>query len=207
MKKITKGLFLSGLLIFAGNCATEKTVSNDVNANNSAPMVGSSSSTAGNSLSNEVGNGNSVGQSLVSDIDNEKRRRLTDSASDGSGNSDMNSVGGQVKPTARDAPDDSTISNGMDTKTGGFVETRVFKSDPVLAKIELVVIDAAHRQNKIYLRNGKILQLPPDNKINLMAASANEILIAARIKTPPPAARDDAKKGAEDVETRKKSEN
>ncbi|MEO6588195.1 MAG: hypothetical protein ABIP06_02605 [Pyrinomonadaceae bacterium] len=93
----------------------------------------------------------------------------------------------QPKETIKNmpAPDDSTYSAEMNSK-GQPVETRIFKSHPVLAKIEKITMSPRDYIYKIYLKNGKVIESKsPDLKDFRVIAPVN-ILDAINIKPPPP---------------------
>lgn len=92
-----------------------------------------------------------------------------------------------AESTPQSAPDNSEITSLMDAK-GQMIDTRTFKNNPVLAKIERNVTDAKNPQVKVYLKNGKVINLPPGKLANPTGASASEILIAAGLapKAAPP---------------------
>lgn len=90
----------------------------------------------------------------------------------------------ETLPT-RPAPDNSEFSAVL-TDFGR--ETRTFKDHPQLLKVEKLIL--VNRQTiKIYLRNGKIIQLPGEKVPILATAPAAEILRAAGIQTPSSAPR------------------
>lgn len=76
------------------------------------------------------------------------------------------------------AADDSEIKSGMDAR-GTPYEVRIFKNNPTLLKVEEILTDPKNPQIKVYLRNGKAVNVPPDKLKNPATASANDILIAA----------------------------
>ena len=84
---------------------------------------------------------------------------------------------------AKPAPEDSTFSTRL---TDVAVETRTFKKHPVLAKVERIT-DAKSRTIKVYLRSGKIIEIPGDKIGNLGVASSAQIMTAAGIEQPAPA--------------------
>ena len=92
----------------------------------------------------------------------------------------------QLKPAnpAMPAPDNSEIVMSLNEK--GAVETRTFKANPVLAKIERTTA-GREVQLKVFLKNGKVIALPADKIKNFAAVSATEILQAAGIEPPKPA--------------------
>jgi hypothetical protein len=56
----------------------------------------------------------------------------------------------------------------------------------VLAKVERIT-DANGRKIKVYLRSGKVIEIPGNNISNLSVASSAQILEAAGIEQPAPA--------------------
>lgn len=91
----------------------------------------------------------------------------------------------QLKPTNPGFPaaDNSEVISTLNEK--GAVETRIFKSHPVLAKIEKTTY-GRDIQLKVYLRNGKVVDLPLEKIKNFAGDSAAEILQAAGISQPKP---------------------
>lgn len=89
-------------------------------------------------------------------------------------------------PAGRPAPDDSVIYTELrDVPT----ETRVFKSHPVLLKVVKTGLPP-NQTVKVYVKGGKVIDLPAD-KIPNMAASAATIVDAAGLKVPVPQERPD----------------
>ena len=91
----------------------------------------------------------------------------------------------QLKPTSPAIPgtDNSEVSTVLNEK--GAVETRIFKSHPVLAKIERTTF-GREVQLKAYLKNGKAVSLAPEKIRNFTTDSAQQILEAAGIQTAKP---------------------
>jgi len=81
----------------------------------------------------------------------------------------------KIGKVATAAPDNSEVSSRMNDK-GEPLETRVFKNHPVLVKVERTNLD--NRNVKIYLKNGKVFDLPESKAGNFLTAAADEILIA-----------------------------
>jgi hypothetical protein len=80
---------------------------------------------------------------------------------------------------AAPAPFDSTVTTTM-TKDGKFLETRVFKSEPTILKVERM---QENKTIKLYLKNGKVVDLPYDKGFNLFTSgSPQDILAAGGIK-------------------------
>lgn len=82
--------------------------------------------------------------------------------------------------TPHQAPDNSELSSTMNEK-GVFVETRVFKTHPTLAKIEKSFIDMSNPTIKVYLKNGKVLTMPKGKIEKTESATADEILRAVGV--------------------------
>jgi hypothetical protein len=91
----------------------------------------------------------------------------------------------QLKPTnpAMPAADNSEVGIALNEK--GAVETRTFKSNPVLAKIEKTT-EGRDVRLKVYLKNGKVIPIPAEKIKNFTGDSAEQILQAAGIQPPKP---------------------
>ena len=85
----------------------------------------------------------------------------------------------------RSGPDDSVISVTMNQK-GEPVETRTFKSHPLIAKVEKVTI-GKDPHYKIYLRDGRVLPAPADKMENFSVLAPENVLDAVGL-LPKPAA-------------------
>ena len=92
-----------------------------------------------------------------------------------------------TKDTMREnpAPDDSTFSAEMNGK-GQPVETRTFKSHPILAKIEKITMSPRDYVFKIYLKNGKVVESKSDDLKDFRVIAPLNILDAIGMKPPPP---------------------
>ena len=86
-----------------------------------------------------------------------------------------------TKATPNTAPDNSEITSTMNEK-GIPIETRVFKNNQVLAKIEKSFADINNPVIKVYLKNGKVLTAPNGKISNTETAPASEILQAVGVK-------------------------
>ena len=69
-------------------------------------------------------------------------------------------------PQFHPAPENSAIATTMN-KDGAVVETRVFKSDPQLAKVEMTWVGPQNSTLKIFLKNGRIVETRSENIQNL----------------------------------------
>lgn len=170
MKNIYLSLFLVGISALAACTSSEK----PANANKPVPTI--PTNTQGNTENNTQ---------PVIQSDNT--------------NAAVNTLNAQViKPTkmttnpGRPASDNSEIFTELkDVPT----ETRVFKSHPQLIKVVKTGVPGK-MTIKVYLKNGKIVDVAGDKFPNLGAETAGSILDAVGIKPPqaPPSTRPDQKK-------------
>ncbi|HEX8367169.1 MAG TPA: hypothetical protein VF604_01260 [Pyrinomonadaceae bacterium] len=170
MNGILKIAIIAIILTLLGGCSG---VSGDNNANASTANVNSSNTANTESVSNTAmipypGPGNTSGAPPA--------------------NSDVQTVNidpKQLKPTnpAVPAADNSEVISTLNEK--GAVETRIFKSHPILAKVEKTTF-GRDVQLKVYLKNGKVIPTPPEKIQNFINDSAEQILQAAGIQSPKP---------------------
>ncbi len=86
----------------------------------------------------------------------------------------------KVMPNEAPAPYDSSVSTTMN-KDGRFLETRTFRKDPLIQKVERI---QEEKKVKVYLKNGKVVELPYDKGSTLFQGGApQDILTAAGIKS------------------------
>ena len=87
----------------------------------------------------------------------------------------------KVDPTAETflgaAPDNSVISTAANEE-GKPIEIRTFKDNPQLVKVVRIYTSADNPTIKVYLKNGKVADLPKGKIENILSASAKEILSA-----------------------------
>lgn len=88
-------------------------------------------------------------------------------------------------------PDGSEYYAVLDAK--GVTETRVFKNNPDLEKIEKFT-QGRNVTIKAYLKNGKVIQIAPNKIRDFAQEPADQILIAAGVKSPPPPQKDEKTK-------------
>jgi hypothetical protein len=74
------------------------------------------------------------------------------------------------------APDNSEMLTVLNEK--GVIETRTFKGNPLLAKVERTTV-GRNVQLKVYLKNGKVIAVPAEKIGNFPTDSAQQILQAA----------------------------
>ncbi len=86
-----------------------------------------------------------------------------------------------TKPTPFAAPDNSEIAVTMNRR-GVPIETRIFKNNPRLAKVERTFEDGSNPVTKVYLKNGKVLMVPKGAISNSATATAAEYLRAVGVE-------------------------
>ena len=91
----------------------------------------------------------------------------------------------EATPMTYPAPDNSEITSAMNNNVP--TEIRTFKNNSILVKMEKTFADVKKPQIKIYLKNGKVVNVPPGKISNTATASADEILSAAGIALKPAA--------------------
>jgi len=82
-----------------------------------------------------------------------------------------------AKPITQSAPDNSEFQSLMNNQ-GQPVEMRVFKNHPTILKVEKIYVTLENPMIKIYLKNGKTVNLTADKIGNPMQAPAEEIVNA-----------------------------
>lgn len=80
----------------------------------------------------------------------------------------------------RPAPDESEFQT-KGRNDGSFAETRTFKNHPQLSKIERVT-NGREVSLKVYLKNGKAIEVTQEKIPNFRIAAAQDILLAVGIK-------------------------
>ncbi len=160
--------------IFFISCSSSSTVETDVNSNNTDSAVVSQTNTNVVSQTNtnvEVqADANSY---LIQDMAVSKRN-VRNWGAKKVGATDVAPI--EAIPMAYPAPDNSEISSVMNNNVP--TEIRTFKNNPMLVKMERSFVDVKNPQIKVYLKNGKVLDVPPGEISNPATASADEILSA-----------------------------
>lgn len=116
----------------------------------------------------------------------------------------LNSNGGNpamtenVKPLVQPAPENSEFTM---TLTDVGTETRTFKNHPQIDKV-VKMVKPGSSSIKIYLKNGKVVDVAGDKIPVLKTASTTAILAAAGVKPPPPPERvPKPEEGAQDTDS------
>jgi hypothetical protein len=94
------------------------------------------------------------------------------------GSKENTPIAADIGKVVSKAPDNSEITSEM-TDKGQPVETRSFKNHRILTKIERIDLD--NRNIKVYLKNGKIVNLPEGKVENFLTAPADDIIKAVGI--------------------------
>lgn len=97
---------------------------------------------------------------------------------------DSNPNGPIPEPQRVPASENSEMSTTMD-KAGNFVETRYFKTDPMLVKVQRTWLGPGKSTLKIWLKNGKEVTASGDKIENLSIAPIPSLLALAGVKTVP----------------------
>lgn len=105
-----------------------------------------------------------------------------------------------VKPYEQPAPENSTYTSSLGTTA---LEVRTFKKHPQLAKVEKT-IDGKNQTVKVFLKNGKVIDVAPEKLPNIATAGSAAILEAAGINSaqnaaPLPAAKANSTKKGETI--------
>jgi len=168
-----KFFYLAVISIFLTSCASSTTVENNVNLTNSNFSPVSQNPHPNTNVENQTASNTGKPQDLSTSIGNalsaEKKKEIA-----------VNAAPIQAKPLVNTAPDNSEISSTMNNQ-GIPIEIRTFKNNPMLAKVEKVFTDLKNPQIKVYLKNGKVVDLPSGKISNSSTASANEILTAVGV--------------------------
>lgn len=83
-------------------------------------------------------------------------------------------------PNFRPAAEDSESAITMD-QTGAVLEIRVFKKHPQIAKVEAIRLNETTKTLKVYLRDGKVVEVKTDRVDRLETISTGDILEIAGI--------------------------
>lgn len=158
------------LLCFVGcSSSSDQTKTNSV-ANSSATNISNtaqSNSTAATAVNQSVHVVQNVDPSAFNANPNTNARVVA---------VNQNEIKDKIGVAGRTAPDNSTVSSAMNAK-GIPIETRTFKDNKYLVKVERIFTNP--KTIKIYLKDGKIVEVGDDKLPNFTAASPGNILIAA----------------------------
>jgi len=174
---MTKFYYLSIISIFFIGCSSSATVETNVkiNVNSNKPEMA-----AVNAVNTNV----KVRPDANFQIQNMTVSKRNVRNWEGKRDGNKNAAPIQAKPMSYPAPDNSEITSTMNNKVP--IETRTFKNNPMLVKVERIFVkDVKHPQIKVYLKDGKVLEVPSGRIENSATASANEILSAVGLVLKP----------------------
>ena len=198
MKNWLTLFILAAAAMMSSACGSSATGNSGTKSNSSSA---SSNSTAANSQANPSGGDSNVAAGIstapvdaniainvppAGNADTSNRRKVVDDP-----------TGKSAKPMSVPALEDSEMITTMG-KHGEFITTRVFKSHPQLAKVEVIMTGPPPNVVKIYLRNGKVAQITSDKITQLNTESTAKLLELAGVKPQAPPQGRDPKKIAEE---------
>lgn len=144
------------------------------NGGNISPTAGQPSVASNTAPDASAANADTASKGPAGQIDPVNgRRRIVDTPA----------MGPIPPPPVVPAPENSTMSSTMN-KSGQFVETRTFKSDPQLLKVERTWQSPQKSTIKYWLRNGRTLSAPGDRIKDLATVSSNDLLANAGVSRP-----------------------
>lgn len=168
MDKIFALAFIAGL--FAG-CSSRATTP----SNNSAARQSSNSSAGPNpepSANSDTAPLNSNHTPTIAELREKHRLKSLINAP---------SSGPLPAPQFRPAPENSTVATSMNQE-GAVIETRVFKNNPQLIKVEMKWIGPKDSTLKIFLKDGRIVEAKGGKIENLGSTPVSVLLEMAGIK-------------------------
>lgn len=166
MYKLLALLFIAGLL---AGCSSQAATGPDAarqSSNSSAAPGSDPSITSDSGSSNEA-------HTLTSA---ERREKYLEKSRISSPSS-----GPLPPPEFRPAAENSMVSTTMNPQ-GAVVETRVFKNNPQLARVEMTWFGPKDNSLKIFLRNGRVVETKAGNIENLGSTPVSVLLGKAGIK-------------------------
>ena len=176
-----KFFYLMIISIFYISCSSSSTVKTNVNSNNSnITVVGQVNTNAVNQINTNIevqadANSYPIQNMAVS------KQNVRNWGGKKGGDTDAAPI--EATPMTYPAPDNSEISSTM--KNNVPTEVRTFKNNSMLIKMEKKFVDVKKPQIKVYLKNGKVVNVPSGKISNSATASADEILSAAGIAPKP----------------------
>ena len=170
---MSKFFYLAAALIYTAGCSSSSNVAADAKTVEANSVINKSVAAVNQPNSNveiSINVNKIIIQNMAVTKDNVRNWNAKNT-----GSKKNTPIAGNIGEMTTAAPDNSEISSRMNDK-GEPVETRVFKNHPVLTKVERTDLD--NRNIKVYLKNGKVFNLPEGKADNFLTASADEILIA-----------------------------
>jgi hypothetical protein len=140
---------------------------------------GTSSAPPTNDVKTEVINANPANNSAVIPY-SPANGGLNANAANSNANVVVVKPAGNAKPLTYTAPDDSDYATTMDAK-GEAVETRTFHSNKYIAKVVRITRSASDKSISIYLKNGKMVNVPGDKWLDIKSQPVENFYAAAGI--------------------------
>ncbi|MDH3492636.1 MAG: hypothetical protein OEM82_03735 [Acidobacteriota bacterium] len=106
----------------------------------------------------------------------------------------------RVDPPARKGPDNSELTTIMNSK-GEVIESRRFLNHEQLEKMERITRSPRDVTIKVFLRNGKVIEIANDKIASFKNVKPDQVLIAAGVKPIPKS----TSKGTKEEELKKRS--
>lgn len=156
------------LFVFFAGCSSQGSVANQ--ASNSVPAQNSTAAAATNSQTENAPHVVDVNPNAFNGTPdpNQKVTRIDPK-------NDKTTSGIYGRP----APDNSTFNATMDAK-GTPIEIRTFNKDPYIIKVERI-FTTPKKTMKIYLKSGRVVEVPEEKLPNFAAATPGDILVAAGV--------------------------
>jgi len=179
---VSKFFYLTIILIFIAGCSSSPNVETNVKTVETNVVVNQANDVANRAIVSATNQPNvnvaSANDKIIiqnSSISMDNIRNKKDKKGAGAGDTP---IAPNVTRAVVAAPDNSEITNTMNAK-GLPLEIRQFKNHPVLVKIERT--DLNNRDVKVYLKNGKVVNLPENLASSFTTAAASEVLKAIGI--------------------------
>lgn len=168
MHKILLAIFIAGLFAGCSSPAAPTSSSGTARGNvNSLPPQGSDPSANGNA------DPQTANRTLT-------RAEMMEKLRQKSLNAPVSNVP-LPKPQFKAAPENSVITTTMNGQ-GAVVETRIFKNDPQLAKVEMTWNGPKDATFKIFLKNGRSVETKADKIQDLASTPASVLVQMAGVK-------------------------
>jgi len=174
---VSKFFYLAVVLIYTAGCSSSSNVA--VNATVANVKTAETNNIVNQSIASAVNQTNSeipvsANKVVIQNSAISKDNVRNWDAKKG-GSKENTPIAANIGKVVTAAPDNSEVSSRMNDK-GEPLETRIFKKHPVLAKIERT--DLNNQNVKVYLKNGKVVNLPEGRVENFLTAPAENILKA-----------------------------
>lgn len=136
-----------------------------------------------------IENGN-IAATPVTDSNNSNIVQSNSPTNTNRGRLAQSNINGQPKSALIPAPHNSSVATTMNERNE-FMQIRIFNSNAQIQKMEKNVTT---EKTKVFLKNGKVLDVPAGKTFDFINASPQEILIAVGLLQKP----DDSQTGAKD---------